>query len=72
MGNYCSGDYYFLAHDLTRAQVIADEFQKRHNEKARNNTNYTIEWDEEGVREFNLDEEGYIPLNRISVDVQIH
>jgi hypothetical protein len=68
MGNYCSGDFYFIAPDLPTAVKHATKFSVNHNKLVNNNTNYTIEWDAENVNEVPI-EEGYLALNRIMVPV---
>jgi len=67
VGNYCSGDYYFIAENRNQSWVMANAFARDHNNKVDNNSNYTIEWDEES-KEFDIIP-GYLPLNRIPIDV---
>ena len=67
IGNYCSGDYYFIAPNRNQAFVMSNAFAKKHNEKVNNNSNYTIEWDEE-PKKFDI-VPGYLPLNRVVIDV---
>jgi benzoyl-CoA reductase/2-hydroxyglutaryl-CoA dehydratase subunit BcrC/BadD/HgdB len=69
IGNYCSGDYYFIASDRQAADTMANAYARNHNEKVNNNLNYTIEWDNEDVKEYDI-KPGYIPLNRIVVDME--
>jgi len=66
MGNYCSGDYYFVAMNRQEANIMAGAFSKYHNIEAKNNRNYTIEWDLDNVKECVI-VPGYLPLNRVSL-----
>jgi len=66
--NYCSGDYYFIAHDKTTANYLAGKYSIHHNKKVNGNTNYTIKWDEDPKVYDIVD--GYCPLNRITLDMQ--
>ena len=68
MRNYCDGDYYFIAMNKHQAQTMADHSAKTHNEKVKNNKNYTIKW-EKNVKEYEV-KPGYLPLNRIQLDVE--
>jgi hypothetical protein len=69
IGNYCSGDYYFVAEDQPTSYHMANEFAANHNNRVRNNPSYTIEWDKEGVIEYPI-VFGYLSLNRIQLDVE--
>jgi len=66
IGNYCSGEYYFIAEDLPQVIVLADEYAAIHNNTIKGNENYTIEWDTENLVEHKL-EEGFFPLNRMVI-----
>jgi len=69
VGNSCSGDYYFIAEDRGKADVMAERFSRKHNNKVDNNRNYIIEWDNEEVKEYEI-EPGFIPLNRIVLQME--
>jgi hypothetical protein len=68
IGNYCSGDWYFIAETKDKALYDADIFAAEHNENVKNNPNYIIEWniDGENIKEFNI-KPGFIPLNRVEI-----
>ncbi len=68
IGNYCSGDYYFVADDRSFADTIANHHATKHNKEVNNNRNYMIEWDED-VREHEI-KPGFLPLNRIKLDME--
>jgi hypothetical protein len=70
IGNYCSGDYYFISATREQADIMALKFAEEHNQKIRNNPNYTIEWDNEEVKEYDI-KPGYLPLNRIGLDMEV-
>lgn len=63
IGNMCSGDYYFVANSGKDAHIMASKFADSHNELAKNNPNYIIEWDNENVIEHEIGL-GFLPLNR--------
>ena len=67
IGNCCSGDFYFVASNSNQAFVMAEAFAKTHNQKVENNRNYTVEWDHEDVKEFEI-VPGFLPLNRVTID----
>ena len=69
IGNYCSGDYYFIAENKTEANVYANQFAIKHNELVNNNMNYIIEWSEE-PKEYDLTP-GFISLNRIYLPLKV-
>lgn len=69
IGNYCSGDYYFIAEDQPTSYNMAKSFAAKHNERVGNNPNYTIEWNKDGVFEYEI-KSGYLPLNRIQLDIE--
>ena len=59
--NYLDGYWYFAAESKERAINISKQFQKQRN--LGNNQNYTVEFNEE-PQEFEILNEGYLPLNR--------
>ena len=65
MGNYCSGDYYFIANSRYEADVMAHNFLAKHNYNVKQNENYIIEWDE-NIKEYDI-EPGFFPINRMSI-----
>jgi len=67
IGNSCSGDFYFISINKEQADVMANAFARDHNHKVNNNRNYTIEWDNEEVKEYEI-VPGYLPLNRVQID----
>jgi len=48
---------------------MAERFSRKHNNKVDNNRNYIIEWDNEEVKEYEI-EPGFIPLNRIVLQME--
>ena len=67
IGNSCSGDFYFISVNREQADIMSAKFAMDHNRKVKNNRNYTIEWDNEEVKEYDI-VPGYLPLNRIHID----
>jgi hypothetical protein len=67
IGNYCDGDYYFIADSESEANKMATDFSFKHNIEVNSNPNYTIEWDI-APKVYEI-KKGYIPLNRISLDM---
>jgi hypothetical protein len=69
IGNYCSGDYYFIATDVDQAKTMQSAFAEDHNRRVNNNTNYIIEFDEEEYTECEI-KPGFFPINRIQLHVK--
>lgn len=69
MGNYCDGEYYFVASSLAEAIKIANAYSNEHNTKIKNDSQYTIEWETEEEIETYPIKPGFLSLNRTNISV---